>query len=168
MTVYNATKVNSLDETTPTAQTWMLNEVDDAIREIKKCIKNEIFFHKKVTLTSAAGATAVNIITNADIPGGKKCYIMGFFAYVNGATPWATVANVVIQDTAVDKIDFVTIGVAALTANAKIFPHTTNVTLEDAVIKGTGGTLDKGLQIKANTNGTGSDLIAQVWGVIKS
>ncbi len=94
-------------------------------------------------------------------------YITGFHAKVNGATLWATTATVKIQDTNSSAVDFVTMAVAALTANAFVGPTTTNVTAEPAFSLGTGGTAAKGLQIKGNANGTGSNLVVTVTGFIK-
>ena len=52
---------------------------------------------------------------------------------------------------------------APLTNAARVVPGTANVTLEDAFAKGSGGTPGKGLQLKGDANGTGSDLIVTVW-----
>lgn len=123
-------------------------------------------FHVTGTITSAAAATAVNIIPASAIPAGKKIYVQGFVAKVDGATEWATTATVKIQDTNGTAVDYVTFAVAAMTANAKLVPGTANVTLEDAYCEGSGGTAEKGLQLKGNANGTGSDFKVTVWGVI--
>jgi hypothetical protein len=127
----------------------------------------EIPFHRTATITSAACATAVNILTAATVPAGKKVYLQGFIAKVDGGTNWATTATVKIQDTNGTPVDFVTMAVAALTGNAVVTTGTTNITAEDAFSEGSGGTAAKGLQLKGNANGTGSDLKVTVWGVIK-
>lgn len=121
-------------------------------------------FHRTRTITSAAAATAVNIIADSEVPKGCKPYIYHFFAKVNGATLWATTATVKIQDTNGTPVDFVTMAVAALTANAFVGPFTTNVTVEAAMRVMSGGTQDKGLQLKGDANGTGSDLVVTVIG----
>ncbi len=123
-------------------------------------------FHVTATITSAAAATAVPLLADSLIPSGKKVYLQGFIARVNGATGWGTTATVKIQDTNGTPVDFVTMAVAALTNAARVVPGTANVTLEDAYAAGTGGTAGKGLQVKGNANGTGSNLIVSAWGVI--
>jgi len=57
--------------------------------------------------------------------------------------------------------------VAALTANAYVVDTTANVTLQTAYTLNSGSGADKGLQISCNANGTGSDLVVTVYGVIK-
>lgn len=124
-----------------------------------------IRFFRKATITSAAAATAVNLIADSEVPDGKSVYLEGFMMRVNGTTVWGTTANLKIQDTSA--VDFVTALVAALTSQARVVPGTANVTLEDAYSLGTGGTAGKGLQVKGDANGTGSNVVVQVWGVIK-
>lgn len=125
-------------------------------------------FHAKATLTSAAAATPVSLVPDAAVPAGKKCYLTGFLMTVDGATVWATTANVKIQDTNGTPVDFATVLVALLTNAARVgCEPKTNLTLEDAFALGTGGTAAKGLQVVGDANGTGSDLVVQVWGVIK-
>ncbi len=138
-------------------------EVDEEHRLQAK----EGHFFRTATITSAAAATPVSLLSDLVVPDGKKVYLEGFIAKVNGATLWATTANVKIQDTNGTPVDFVTMLVAALTGNATVVPGTANVTLENAYALGTGGTLSKGLQLLGNANGTGSDLVVSVWGVIK-
>lgn len=127
----------------------------------------EAKFHVTGTITSAAAATAVTLIADADVPTGKKIYVQGFIAKVDGATVWATTATVKIQDSNSSAVGFVTMAVAALTGNAVVGPHVADITCEDAFSEGTGGTASKGLQLKGNANGTGSDLKVTVWGIIK-
>jgi hypothetical protein len=127
----------------------------------------EIPFHRTATITSAACATPVNILATADVPTGKKVYLQGFIAKVDGATAWGTTATVKIQDNNGTPVDFVTMAVSALTGNTVVTTGTANITAEDAFSEGTGGTATKGLQLKGNANGTGSDLKVTVWGVIK-
>jgi hypothetical protein len=119
-------------------------------------------FTRTVTLTSAAAATAVSIFADADVPRGCVPYITHFTLKVNGGTLWGTVATVTIEDTA--GVDFATIAVAALAANAFLGPFSTNVTIAGPMAIQSGGTVDKGLQIKADVNGTGSDLVAVIHG----
>lgn len=119
------------------------------------------------TITSAAAATAVVLLPEASVPAGKKVYVTGFSAKVNGATLWGTTATVKIQDTNGTPVDFATLAVAGLTANAFLGPYTANVTAEAAFSTFTGGTAAKGLQLKGNANGTGSPLVVTVTGIIK-
>jgi hypothetical protein len=134
-------------------------------QRIRELQKDGTPFRKTVTLTSAAAGTPVNIIPDIEVDSDEKVYVDGFNGRVDGATPWATTANVKIQD--IDGVDFVTSLVADLTANARVYKDSANTTFEDAASKGTGGTAGKGLQIKGDANGTGSDYIITVWGVIK-
>jgi hypothetical protein len=124
-------------------------------------------FCKTATITSAAAATAVSLLADSEVPTGKKCYVTGFIGRVNGTTVWATTATVKIQDTNSSAVDFVTMAVAALTSQARVYPGTANVTTENAMANGTGGTASKGLQLKGDANGTGSDLIVTVTGFFK-
>lgn len=123
----------------------------------------EIVF-ETFTLTSALGGTAVNVIPDARVGTGRRVYLLDFAAKVNGATAWGTVASVKLQDTSA--ADFVTVLTAALTGNAEIGKFTSGVA-EDALSFGSGGTAGKGLQIKADVNGTGSDLKGWVLAVIR-
>lgn len=124
-------------------------------------------FVRTCTLTSAAAATPVNCLSNADVPATMKPYIAGWHAKINGATPWATTANCWIQDTSGTSNIFVTTAVAAMTANAFIADHSANVTQNNPYALGTGGTLDLGLEIACDANGTGSNWVVTVHGVIK-
>lgn len=137
------------------------------IRDLEIAMNAAQPFHRTATITSAAAATPVILVPDADIPPGKICYVSGFIARVNGATAWATTTNVKIQDTAGTPVDFVTIAVAALTANTTIHPTTSNVTLESAMILGTGGTVNRGIRLVGNANGTGSNLVVTVFGFFK-
>ena len=137
------------------------------IKDVETAMNLAQPFHKTATITSAAAATAVSLLADSEVPTGKKCYITGFIARVNGATNWGTTATVKIQDTNSSAVDFVTMAVAALTGNTTVFPHTSNVTLGSAILLGSGGTASKGLQLKGNANGTGSDLVVTVFGFFK-
>ncbi len=126
------------------------------------------FVSGTATLTSAAAATAVNVITDAQVGTGYTFYPLGFLCRVNGTTVWATTANVKIQDTNGTPVDFATILVALLTSQARVGDEPkANLTLENAMANGTGGTSGKGVQIVGDANGTGSDLIVTVWGIVK-
>ncbi|TGL39638.1 hypothetical protein EHQ53_14040 [Leptospira langatensis] len=123
-------------------------------------------FVRTVQLTSAAAATPVSIVADSEIPAGYKVYVDHVSVKVNGATNWATTANVKIQDTNGTPVDFMTYLVAALTGNAFVGLTSANVTVENALALQTGGTAGKGLQIKGDANGTGSTLYVTVYGRI--
>jgi len=127
------------------------------------------FFFATGTLTSAAAATAVVIIPDAQVGAGRKVYLWGYVSKVDGATNWATTGNIKIQDTEGTALDFITITVNAATTNGNVetVPGMSNVAMEDAFSEGSGGTAGRGLQIKGNANGTGSDMKITVWGIIK-
>lgn len=124
-------------------------------------------FVRTCTLTSATAATAVTCLTDAAVGTGKKAYLAGWHAKVNGATPWATVTSCQIKDRAAIAVPYVTLAVAALTANAFLGDHSSNVTQESAYALGTGTTTSKGLQLQCDVNGTGSDLVVTLYGVLK-
>lgn len=126
-----------------------------------------VTFTRTATITSAAASVAVSLISDAEVPAGFTPYVTDFIGRVNGTTAWGTTATVKIQDTNGTPVDFVTFAVAALTSQARVYKGTANVTVENAMANGTGGTASKGLQLKGNANGTGSDLIVTVSGFYK-
>lgn len=126
-----------------------------------------IYFTRTQTITSAAAATAVSLIADSEVPPGWKAYLTDCHAKVNGATNWATTATVKVQDTNGAPVDFVTMAVAALTGNSFVGKFTSNITAEAALARNTGGTAGKGLQLKGDANGTGSDLVVTVVGYLK-
>jgi len=135
--------------------------------------KNELAgepFRKTVTLTAAAAATPVNILTAAEVGAGRKAYVDVMIAKVNGATAWtdATATIVKIQDTADTPIVGVTMAKAQLTGNAVLGLLSTGVTLAAPVSTGVGFTAAKGLDIVADAIfGAGSDLVVTVTGYIE-
>jgi hypothetical protein len=124
------------------------------------------FFSRTVTITSAAAATPVSILADGDVGTGRKVYVHQIIAVVGGGVAWATTANVKVQDTNSSPVDFFTMLVAALTANANISFASANTTMNAATIGMTGGTAGKGLQVVGNANGTGSTLTVTVRGFI--
>lgn len=124
-------------------------------------------FVRTCTITSAAAASAVTCLTDAQVGSGKKAYLAGWHAKVNGATAWATVATCQIKDTAAIAVPMVTLAVAALTGNAFIADHSSDVTQESAYALGSGTTASKGLQLQCDVNGTGSNLVVTLYGVMK-
>lgn len=124
------------------------------------------FFKKTAKLTSAAAATPVHLLTDAEVGAGKKAYVSKVYMSVDGAVNWGTTATVTLQDTAGSPVVGLTAAVAGLTANAMIDEGDTNVTLAAPIADGAGFTAAKGLDIAGNANGTGSDLIVTVFGCI--
>lgn len=124
------------------------------------------FFKKTATLTSAAAATPVHLLTDAEVGAGKKAYVSKVYMSVDGAVNWGTTATVTLQDTAGSPVVGLTAAVAGLTANAMIDEGDSNVTLAAPIADGAGFTTAKGLDIAGNANGTGSDLIVTVFGCI--
>lgn len=127
----------------------------------------EAEFHRNCTITSAAAATAVHCLAAADVPAGKSAYLNTWRGYVNGSTVWATTATCDIQDTNGSPVSFISIAVAAMTANAFLNDSSANVTKNAAYRIDSGGTAAKGIDIKCNANGTGSDFVVTIDGVIK-
>lgn len=123
-------------------------------------------FMKKAVLTSAAAATPVHLLTDAEVGAGKKAYVSKIYFSVDGETAWATTTSVTLQDTADTPEVGATVAVAGLIANAMIDEGNTNVTLAAPIADGDGFTTAKGLDIAGDANGTGSDLIVTVFGCI--
>jgi uncharacterized protein YfiM (DUF2279 family) len=122
-------------------------------------------FYRLCTITSAAAATPVNCLAEADVVSGKKVHITGFLARVNGATAWATTATCALQDTAASPIAQATFAVAGMTGNStQTISERTNITLAAGVLVGTGATASKGIDLACDANGTGSNFVVQVWG----
>jgi len=151
-----------------TAENGVALEVtfDSSIQsEVPLLIPSGIPFMYTTAITSAAAATAVPIIPDALVGAGKKVYLTNVLAKVNGATLWATTATVAVQDTSA--VAGVTYAVAGLTANAFLGLNTANVTVAAPVSTGVGFTAAKGISLKGDANGTGSDLIVTVTGFIR-
>ncbi len=132
-----------------------------------KSAQEVLVFSRTCTITSAAAATAVHCLPDSDVPFGRKAYITNWIGKVNGGTLWATTTSCSIQDTASSPVSQIQIPVAALAANAVLGPHTENLVLGTGVSLGLGATAAKGLDLKCNANGTGSDLVITVSGVYK-
>ena len=125
-------------------------------------------FHKTVTLTSAAAATPVNILTDVEV-GTGVAYIDTFLLNVNGATAWtdSTGTIVTVQDTNGTPIVGITAAKAQLTGNALLDFLETGITVGDAIKDGTGFTATKGLDIVADSDfDAGDDIIITISGVV--
>jgi hypothetical protein len=127
-------------------------------------------FFAEATLPSATGATPVQLVAPI-VSGpllGRKLYLNKFIMRVDGATAWTTTSIVTLTDTNGTPNPFVTVPVAALTANARVLESTAGVILEDSFSRGTGSATNAGLQIFADVNaGAGSNLIVQASGFYK-
>ena len=123
-------------------------------------------FTRVCTLTSAAAATPVVCLTDADVGAGKKAYVTGVQIVVNGAVGWGLVTTVTLEDTS--GVDLLTIPVASLTSNALLYNSNTSATTSAAaLLLGSGTTTAKGLRVLADMNGTGSSLVFTMWGTIR-
>ncbi len=119
------------------------------------------------TLQSANASTPVILLPESVIPAGKKAYVQGFIAKVNGATNWVTTTDVYVSDTNVSPNKFITFDAVHLNGNEVFYVGANHVTIENAFALGSGGAVGKGIQIYGNTNGSGSDFVVTIWGVIK-
>lgn len=126
-------------------------------------------FRATKTLTSAAAATPVSILSASLVTGTQKAYITDVLLTVNGATAWtdSTGTIVTIQDTAVAPVVGITYAKAQLTGNCVLGKIATGVTLAAPVLLGTGFTAAKGLDIVADSDfDAGSDIVVTVCGFI--
>ena len=122
------------------------------------------------TLTAASAATPVNVIPSAQVPAGKKLYLLGFLLSVGGTTAWtdSTATIVKLQDTAGTPVVAVTFAKAQLTSQAQLGPLTSGATLATPVRTGVGLTAAKGLDIVGDAVfAAGSDITITAFGVIK-
>ena len=122
------------------------------------------FFKKTATLSSAAAATPVHVLTDAEVGAGKKAYVSQVFFSVDGGTNWATTATISLRDTAGSPVVGCTVATSALTGNAMV--QLADATLLAPIADGVGFTTAKGLDIVGNANGTGSNLLVTVFGCI--
>jgi hypothetical protein len=125
-------------------------------------------FFKVATLTSAAAATPVDILTDVQVDTGTV-FITDFLLNVNGGTAWTDTTGTVVtvQDTNGTPVVGITAAKAQLTGNAILDLLSTGITLGDAIIDGTGFTATKGLQIVADSDfDAGSDIIVTVSGYV--
>lgn len=125
----------------------------------------EAVFYRTCTLTSAAAAIPVTCLFDADVPMGKKAYLTNFTAKVNGGTAWSTVTSCTVEDTASNP--YVTLPVSELASNVYLGLFSGSLTFDDRLTLGTGGTAAKGIRVKCDVNGTGSDLVFVLQGVVK-
>lgn len=122
------------------------------------------------TLTAAAAATPVHVIPAAQVPAGKKFYLLGFLLSVGGTTAWtdSTATVVKLQDTAGSPVSAVSVAKAQLTSQAQLGMLSAGVTLQTPVRTGVGLTAAKGLDIVGDAVfAAGSDITITAFGVIK-
>lgn len=124
------------------------------------------FFKKTATLTSAAAATPVHILTAAEVGAGKKAYVSQVFLSVDGAVNWGTTATITLQDTNSAPVAGATFDASKLLANSMHQLASSDFTLLAPVADGAGFTAAKGLDVVGNANGTGSNLLVTVFGCI--
>lgn len=124
------------------------------------------FFKKTATLTSAAAATPVHILTAAEVGAGKKAYVSQVFLSVDGAVNWGTTATITLQDTAGSPVAGATFDASKLLANSMHQLASSDFTLLAPVADGAGFTAAKGLDVVGNANGTGSNLLVTVFGCV--
>ncbi len=127
-------------------------------------------FEVTATLTAAAAGTAVHVLAEASVPAGKKAYVTGMLLNVNGATAWTdlTATGLTIQDTNGTPAVGITIPKALLLGNALLSLFTPTMTLANLILRGTGFTTAKGIDIVADANfAAGSDIYVTLTGVIK-
>lgn len=124
-------------------------------------------FRKTTTLTSAAAATPVHILTDAEVGTGKVVYVEKVLLTVNGVTAWTDTTGTVvkIQDTAA------TLGLtfpkSILTGDAVLGELSTSVVISPAILLGSGFTSGKGLDIVADhVFAAGDDIVVTVFGYI--
>ncbi len=120
-------------------------------------------------LTSAAAATPVHVVAAAVVGAAQAIYIDTVLANVNGGTAWTDVTATVVKlvDTAGSPVTGVTIGKAALLGNAVLNLASTGVTSANLLLRNTGFTVAKGLDLVADANfAAGSDLYVKVSGFI--
>ena len=122
-------------------------------------------------ITAAAAGTVVHLLQDSDVAAvgaSAKAYLTGFTMVVDGATPWTdvTATELLLQDTAGNV--FATAAKAGLTANAVLRPGSGSVVLGEALIRGSGSAVGKGIDLIGDANFTaGSDVYVTVTGYIQ-
>jgi hypothetical protein len=125
-------------------------------------------FRKTVTLTAAAAATSVSILTEAEVNGGTV-YIDDAILAVTGATAWTDSSGTVVRlkDTTTSPNVVISYAKAQVTGNATLWPFTTGATAGAQIKQGAGVAIGKGLVIDADSNfDAGSDIKMTVTGFI--
>lgn len=127
-------------------------------------------FKAVATITAAAAGTAAHVLPAATVTGSQKAYITGILINVNGATAWTDLTATVlkIQDTAGSPVVGITIPKALLLGNAIIDTFSlATITISNNILRGTGFTAAKGLDIVADANfAAGSDIYVTITGYI--
>jgi hypothetical protein len=141
-----------------------------------KSRRNMVLFDRVVTITAAAAATAIPIITNDEIPANYRVFLWGATGKVDGATPWATSATITLRTKAASPTTLGIFYVAEMTANAFLNLFTGSDTQDSSgtintqlgSVAQTGAFADDGygIEIIGDANGTGSDFKVRVWGCV--
>jgi hypothetical protein len=145
----------------------MENPILDYPAEVVRLKNGGYRFNLKAILTSAAAATAVVILSRENVERLKALGVVaieGLKFFVDGATAWATTATVVVKTIEDTPAAIATVAVAELTGNT-VVQDVADMTLTKLFVNGLPA--GAGMQVVGNANGTGSDLIVNVWGTIK-
>ena len=195
--VFDGATIEDLDVDKIAEGATKLKHLNNAIAEIIKCLQTtfgvehdtdtgkhtKTFFHETVQLTSAAATTAVSIIPDTDVTDDRKLYVVGFIVYNSGAVAWSggSFANIMIQDTSdvvfvrikengLQAGDYTTIASNINDVDNGTLASTSNLNYTNTapLLKGEGGTANKGLEVVANALPTtaGTTLYITVWGFI--
>jgi len=145
---------------------FMDNPVLDTEVEILKLQSGGFKFTARAVLKSASCAIPVIVLSEELVEKLKtdgQVFIEGIRGKVNGATDWGTTATITLETTATSPVTIATIATTGLDANVVVSTHqfTYGAGLGDLNAAG------KGVQVKGDANGTGSDLIVTIWGVVK-
>ncbi|MDR1190320.1 MAG: hypothetical protein LBK60_01475 [Verrucomicrobiales bacterium] len=120
-------------------------------------------FFKTTVLTSAQASAAVTLLDAAVVGNERKVVVTGFIFKVIGGVVWSE--NTVHLGTN-NGAPIVSAPSSALTANNLLLPGDAQLTLSSRFTQGTGGEYGEGLYLRAEQNGTGSDLAVTVWGFL--
>lgn len=158
----SASQASKLDHMCPNARANKLGE------RLKGATDYGYHFRKTITLTSAAAATPVSILSETEVNGGTV-YIDSVILNVTGATAWTDSTGTVvrIKDTTGTPNVVVSYAKANVTGNAVLLIGSTGVTSGSQIIQGAGVALGKGLVADADSNfDAGSDIKITVIGHI--
>ncbi len=148
-------------------KTYLNNPVLDTEVEIRKLRNGGYAFSIQGILESAVAATEKPILPKElleQILKDGKVLIHGVRLLVDGSTAWGTITTVTLETTEDTPTELATVAVATLTANKTVL-ESDFATIANAYNKALEA--GEGIQIKANANGTGDDLLVTIWGVIK-
>lgn len=187
--------IDALDADNVAEGTNKFKHVNNAIAEIYRCVKASFgvdhdkktgkhkkeWFHETVQLTAASATTAVIIIPNTDVTDDRKVYVVGFLVY-NSGVAWSgngfthitiednsNVSFVRIKDEGLAASDIMTIAGNINAVDDGTLSETSelNYTNTDPILKGEGGTANKGIRVVGNAIPANvGTLYITVWGFI--